>query len=221
MGAKPSAFGWPFISPLSILLCALLLNCGCGRKDDNKAPESTASEAEINAHSSENVFEEYLRKVQDDPKNADYLYHLADLYDRGGQYEKAVENFAKVIAIKPDMDYAYFKMGTAYSRMNQPEKAIEALKTAAARLPDNPVVLNNLAIAYGKLGRWDDEIAALKKALAIRPQYASARYNLGLTYLKKGNQAGARAEYLALNEFDGTLARELLKNLEAGNYGKK
>jgi tetratricopeptide (TPR) repeat protein len=215
MGAKPSAIVRPFISPLSILLCALLLNCGCGRKDESKTPALSLSESEINAHSSENVFEEYLRKVQAEPNNAEYLYHLADLYDRNGQYEKAIENFAKVIAIKPEMGYAYFKMGTAYSRINQPEKAVEVLKSAAARLPDNPVVLNNLGIAYGKLGRWDAEIAALKKAIAIRPQYASARYNLGLTYLKKGNQAGARAEYQALNEFDGTMARELLKSLEA------
>lgn len=217
MGDKPSAIVRSFFSPLPILLCALLFNYGCGRKDESKAPEPTASEAEINAHSSENVFEEYLRKVKDDPKNAEYLYHLADLYDRGGQYEKAIENFAKVIAIKPDMGYAYFKMGTAYSRMNQPEKAIESLKGAAAHLPDNPVVLNNLGIAYGKLGRWDEEIATLKKAIAIRSQYASARYNLGLTYLKKGNQAAARAEYQALNEFDGTMARELLTRLEADN----
>ena len=202
--------------PLLILAGILLLSSGCGRKEESMAPEPTASESEINAHTSENVFEEYLRKVKNDPKNADHLYHLADLYDRNGQYEKAIDYFAKVIALKPDMGYAYFKMGTAYSRLNQPEKAIEVLKQAAAHLPDNPVVLNNMGIAYGKLGRWDEEIGALKKAIAIRSHYASARYNLGQAYLKKGNQVAARAEYQALNEFDGTLAKELLQQLEAG-----
>lgn len=216
MRANRSAANLCFVRPLFILACVLSLNAGCGRKEEGKSQEPPASEAAINAQANENIFEEYLRKVKAEPQNADYLYHLADLYDRNAQYEKAIENFAKVIAIKPDMGYAYFKMGTAYSRLNQPEKAIESLKLAAAHMPDSPVVLNNLGIAYGKLGRLDEEIAVLKKAIAIRSQYASARYNLGLTYLKKGNQAGARAEYQALYEFDGTMAAELLKRLEAG-----
>lgn len=207
--------------PLLALLCALILNSGCGRQEENKGQGSAASEAAINSYSTENVFEEFLRKVKADPKNTEHLYHLAELYDRNGQYEKAVETFAKVIALKPDMGYAYLKMGTAYSRMNQPEKAIEALNEAVFHLPGNPMVLNNLGIAYGKLERWDDEIVALKKAIAIRPQYASARFNLGLTYMKKGNLTAARAEYQALNEFDGTMARELLQRLESGKQEKK
>ncbi|NTV14639.1 MAG: tetratricopeptide repeat protein [Desulfobulbaceae bacterium] len=216
MRDKLSVFGYAFSRPVVILACFLLLSSGCGHKEEDKPQEAGASEAQVNAHTSENVFEEYLRKVKNDPKNVDNLYHLADLYDRNAQYEQAVETFAKVIALKPDMGYAYLKMGTAYSRINQPEKAIAILKDAAAHLPNNPVVMNNLGIAYGKLGHWDEEIAALKKAIAIRSRYASARYNLGLTYLKKGNLAAARAEYQALNEFDGTMAQELLKQIEAG-----
>ena len=202
--------------PAFILACILLLVSGCGRKEESKPQQPPASEAQINAHTSENVFEEFIRKVKEDPKNVDNLYHLADLYERNNQYEKAVETFAKVIAIKPDMGYAYLKMGTSYSRMNQPEKAIEILKDAAEHLPNNPVVMNNLGIAYGKLGRVDEEIAALKKAVAIRSHYASARYNLGLTYIKKGNLAAARNEYQVLNEFNSTMAQDLLQKIEAG-----
>jgi len=216
MRDKLPVIGHGFSYPMVILACMLLLNSGCSHKEEEKPQEQAASETQINAHTNENVFEEFLRKVKDDPKNVDNLYHLADLYDRNAQYEQAVETFAKVIAIKPDMGYAYLKMGTAYSRMNQPEKAIAILKDAAAHLPNNPVVMNNLGIAYGKLGRWDEEISALKKAITIRSRYSSARFNLGLTYLKKGNLAAARAEYQALNESDGTMAQDLLKEIEAG-----
>lgn len=212
---KSSILGCCVIAPVLILICIFSLTSGCDRKKE-PPKEEPASEAQINASSNENVFEEFLRKVKEDPKNADKLYHLADLYDRNAQYDKAVETFARVIAIKPDMGYAYLKMGTAYSRMNQPEKAVEILKDAANHLPNNPQVMNNLGIAYGKLGRMDDEIAALKKAVAIRSHYASARYNLGLTYIKKGNLAAARAEYQALNEFNETMAQDLLRQIEAG-----
>lgn len=220
MRDKLAAISGCFVHPVIIVACGLILLSGCNRKEESAPPEPSASEAQINAQSSENIFEEFLRKVKDDPKNVDNIYHLADLYDRDNQYEKAVEAFAKVIALKPDMGYAYLKMGTAYSRMNQPEKAIAILKDAAGHLPNNPVVMNNLGIAYGKLGRLDEEIAALKKATAIRPRYSSARYNLGLSYLKKGNLAAARAQYQALNEFDGNMAQDLLKQIEAGNSGK-
>jgi len=206
-------YGFPQVF---IAVAVLLLGQSCGHKEESKPQQPVASEAQIIAHSNENIFEEFLRKVKDDPKNVDNLYHLADLYERNNQYEKAIETFAKVIAIKPDMGYAYLKMGTSYSRMNQPDKAVAILKDAAGHLPRNPVVLNNLGIAYGKLGRLDDEIDALKRAIAIRSRYASARYNLGLTYINKGNLAAARSEYQALNEFNSTMALDLLKQIEAG-----
>lgn len=197
---------------LALLGCSLFLLLACGRRDEAAAP--AVDEAAIAQQAQENIFEEILRKLKADPDNPDLLYHLGDLYDRHGQYDKAVATFTRVVALKPDLGYAHFKLGTAYSRLNQPEPAIKALTRAAALLPDNPVVLNNLGIAYGKQERWDEEIAALQKAVAIRPRYAAARFNLALTYLKKGNQAGARAEYQALNEFDATLAAELLPRLE-------
>ena len=216
MRDKLSVITGSFMQPAFLIFCLLFLNVGCDRKKDVQPPEQSATEAEINAYSNENVFEEFLRKVKEDPKNVENLYHLADLYDRNNQYEKAVEYFAKVIALKPGMGYAYLKMGTDYSRMNQPEKAVAILKDAAVHLPNNPVVMNNLGIAYGKLGRVDEEIAALKKALAIRDRYDSARFNLGLTYIKKGNLPAARAEYQVLKELNVTMAQDLLKQIEAG-----
>jgi len=198
-----------------ILLSSFLLIAGCSKKND-KAESEVESEQAVNEYAHANVFEQVYRQVQDNPEDIDALYHLADLYDRRGSYQQAVDTFKKVIELDPDKKkYAYFKMGTAYSRMNQPEKAVEVLNEAAIRLPRNPVVMNNLGIAYGKLGRLDDEITSFLKALEIRPRYAAARFNLALTYLKKGDEKKARAQYEALKEFDVTMAEKLLKRIEA------
>jgi tetratricopeptide (TPR) repeat protein len=196
------------------LLSTIILGFGCGKKEE--APAPVADERAINEYSHESVFEETYHKVQANPKDADALYHLADLYDRQGHYQEAVDTFKKVIELDPNRAFAYFKMGTAYSRMNQPEKAVEVLRQAAERLPKSPVVLNNLGIAYGKMNRLDEEIVAFKKALEIRPRYSAARFNLALTYLKQGDRQSAQAQYEALKEYDVTMAAELMKRIGAG-----
>ena len=207
--------GWVTAVLRVSVIATLVLPVGCGKKEEAQTP--VVDERAINEYSHENVFEETYRKVQANPKNVDDLYHLADLYDRQGRYQQAVDTFRKVIELDPDLGYAYFKMGTAYSRMNQPEKAIEVLRQAAEIMPNNPVVLNNLGIAYGKIDRLDEEIAAFKKALEIRPRYSSARLNLALVYLKQGDRQHAQEQYEALKEFDVTMAARLLQRIEAGN----
>ena len=199
---------------LLLAMIAVLLLPGCGKKQEEEKPVVSDAQA-LNEYSSDNVFVQVYRQVQAEPDNVDALYHLADLYDRQGQYQKAVDTFKKVLELNPNRNFAYFKLGTAYSRLNQNEKAVEALKEAAKHLPHNPIVMNNLGIAYGKLNRLDDEIAAFKKALEIRPRYASGRFNLALVYLKKGDRQSAMEQYEELEKFDLTMAAELKKRIGA------
>ncbi len=206
---------WGFRT-LSLLLAAqLLFAAGCGHKKESQEQEAKEEQAVLSSYDQNNVFVQTVRKLKKDPKNPSLLYHLADLYDRNGQYPKAVENYTKVIEVDPDMGYAYFKMGTAYSRMKQPEKAIKYLRIATKKLPRNPVARNNLGIAYGQVGRLDDEIAAFKEAIAIRPRYSAARFNLAVTYLKKGDRKQAQLQYQALLKFDVTMAGEVLKRMDS------
>lgn len=220
MPAARSLFVMPSITkPPSIavfvffMAVALLSLTGCGqeeKKESSPEPHQTPR----NEYTSGSILEEVLLQVKDNPDDPAVLYHLADLYDRNGKYQQAVETFQKVVALQPDKGYAYLKMGTAYSRMNQPEKAVESLTLAVKYLPKLAMAYNNLGIAYGKMDKLDEKIDALQKALQIRPQYATARYNLALTYLKKGNQEEARKQYETLLEFDTGTARELLKKIE-------
>jgi len=168
----------------------------------------------VNPYSTDTLFDEVYKKVQQNPADADALYHLADLYDRNAQYREAIETYQKVVKLKPNMGYAYFKMATAYNRLNQPAEAVNAFKTAEKYLPKHAVLFNNMGIAYGKLGKLDEEISALKKAIALRPSYSAARYNLGITYIKTKNIATAKKEYEALKRFDEGAAEALLKEIE-------
>jgi len=196
---------------VAIILCMLP---ACSREDRREKSKGSSTTSQ---YSADTIFDEVYKQVQKTPNDVEALYHLADLYDRSAQYPEAIETYKKVVKLKPDMGYVWFKMATAYDRLNKPAEAVEAFKAAAKHLPNHAVLFNNMGIAYGKLGKDEDEIAALRKAVKIRPNYAAARYNLGMTYLRKKNKAAAMKEYEALKEFDEGMANALHKEIEKGS----
>jgi len=193
---------------LIVLLCSAILSCKKEQSRQEKASQP------VNPYTSESVFLEIKKKLQENPSDADLWYHLGDLYDRNGIYPEAIEAFKKAVSFKPDMGYAYFKMGTAYNRINRPEEAVKSLEKAIKLMPDYAVAYNNLAIAYGKMGDVSKEIENLEKAIRLRPGYGIARYNLGVAYLKRKDKDAAKMEYESLKGIDKGLAEELLKKIE-------
>ena len=164
-----------------------------------------------------------MRKLKENPNDIKAIYHLGDLYFRDGVYEKAIENFRKVVAAEPSRGYVFYQIGTALNRLQRYDEALDAFSQAVAKLKDPTVAYNNMGIAYGKLGRYQEEIDALRKAIKQRPRYAAARFNLGVTLIKVGDLEGAREQYQALKEFDLTIAKVLLDRIEkaAPAAGKK
>lgn len=193
---------------LILFISVLILSCR-----EKSTPESGRV---VNPYAADSVYGEIKERLSKEPNNPDLWYHLADLYDRNGLYAEEVEALNKVIELRPDMGYAYLKLGTAYSRLQSPDRAIEAFNRAIKFMPDNPVLYNNLAMAYGKKGMRDAEIKALRKAISLRPNYATATFNLGIAYLKAGNRSAALEQYRRLSEIDQGMAELLKKEIEGG-----
>jgi tetratricopeptide (TPR) repeat protein len=193
-----------YILTMVLLLIPLVLSCS---RDANK-PAAPAPEQKTDI--------QILReKIQNNPQDAEALYHLAELYDRAGLYQEEIDTLGKIVAIKPDLGYAYFKRGTACNRIERYQEAVVNFTKAAKLIPNQPMVLNNLAFSYGKLGRTDQEIASLKKALAMRPGYNIARFNLGMAYLKAGQQKEALQQYTLLKDRDEGYAAALKKEIDS------
>jgi tetratricopeptide (TPR) repeat protein len=144
-------------------------------------------------------------------------FHIADLYERAQQYPQELDALQKVIAAKPDMGFAYFKMANTYNRLSKREEAIKTFLEAKKHLPNSPALYNNLGWTYGQVGKTKDQIVALRQAIALRPRYAAARLNLGLVLLRQGDRKGAEEQHAALLTFDEGAANDLKKELE----GKK
>lgn len=208
----------PALLSRRLILClTLLLFCTAGcegpQEKVTEAPLEEAPTAATNTYMIESVFDQVLRKTQANPEDADAWYHLADLFSRANEYEKAVDAYRRTVELDPEKGYAWGKMGAALNRLNKPEEAAVALEKAVALLPNPAVEYNNLGIAYGKLGRYEDEINALLQAIELRPRYATARLNLAVTYLKTGNIEAAKAQHEILKELDVRAAELLMKEM--------
>lgn len=188
-------------------LLALLLVGAC---TERKAPPPAAGPVKGDV-------ELLLEKAQKDPKDAESWFHIADLYERALQYPQEVDALQKVIAARPDMGFAHYKLGNTYNRLGKREEAIAAFLEAKKTLPKNPALYNNLGWTFGQVGRTKEQIEALRQAIALRPRYATARLSLGIVLLKQGDRAGAEAQLAALAAFDEGAAADLKKEIDARN----
>jgi tetratricopeptide (TPR) repeat protein len=187
----------------------VLLLAGLAACSDQQKPAVPAAELKSDV--------ELLReRIQKDPKDADALFHLAELYERAGLYQEAADALRKTVAAKPEMGYAHFKLGTVYNRLGRYEDAVASFSKATRYLPNQPMAYNNMAFSLGKLGRTGDEIQALKKAISsLRPGYSIAHFNLGMAYLREGRRDEALKEHAVLRDLDEPLAATLKQQITA------
>ena len=126
-----------------------------------------------------------------------YRMTSAGLYFRQDRLDLTVEEFKKIIGIKPGHIYAYINLGIAFTEQDKLFSAVRVLKEAALRIdPDNADAHAALGMAYLKQLRLNLAEEELELAVAIDPGNAVMRANLGTIY-------GLREKYyLAIKELN-------------------
>jgi len=120
---------------------------------------------------------------------------LANIYIQNRQYDKAIAESERTVALDPNGADAHRNLGLNLTFSGRPEEAIPVLKKA---LRLNPFPEANyffhLGIAYRKTGRYEEAIAMLKKAIKRAPDYELAHLSLATIYINLGREEEARAE---------------------------
>ena len=191
-----------------LLAVSLVALPACSRKKEQ--PGTPAA----NPYSADVIFLKLKKQVEQNPKDADAWYGLADLYYQNSIYDRAADAYKKVVELRPHDGYSWLKMGVSYDRLNKPKEAANAYEHAVKYMHGYAVAYNNLGVAYGKLGESAREIAAFKKAVKLRKGYATARYNLGYAYVKKGDKKAAMEQYNALKDIDEGAADTLMQKIK-------
>ncbi|MBW2039258.1 MAG: tetratricopeptide repeat protein [Deltaproteobacteria bacterium] len=107
-----------------------------------------------------------------------------------GNFQEAIENYARAIESNPDDASLYNNRGLAYAGLKEYEKAISDYDKAIELKPDYAVAYCNRGLSYFKKGSWGNKdpykraISDFSKAIELDPDYVDAYYNRGLAYNK-------------------------------------
>jgi tetratricopeptide (TPR) repeat protein len=137
---------------------------------------------------------------------------LAKIYARTKNWDKAIENANKALAISSDEVDMVAVLAESYEAKGQKDKAAEARK----KLPADAGALFNEAARLINAGKDKEAEPVLKQALTANDKLAPAYYELGMLYVRTGKNAEAKTnlqKYLELdpNGKEANTAKEMLK----------
>jgi tetratricopeptide (TPR) repeat protein len=108
---------------------------------------------------------------------------VAARYREQGEFDRAAQEYLKLIQLAPRFAPAYNELGVCYLRQGKLADAARALERAAQLAPTVAGVHLNLGIAYFRLERYDKAQAALERARKQEPGNGQALHLLGLSYV--------------------------------------
>ncbi len=110
------------------------------------------------------------RILEQDPRDAQALTRLANLYQDIGDCAQAIAYYEKALAVRPSDPNLLTDTGTCYLNVNDPEKALELFDRAHAEDPAHWQSLFNKAVVLGiHLGRADEAQTVLDEVDRIQP----------------------------------------------------
>jgi tetratricopeptide (TPR) repeat protein len=148
--------------------------------------------------------ENYLRESPNDPVA---LTRLAEVQQREGAMDQAVQTYEKVVADNPSYAPAMRQLALLYGQLSTDSpKAYELVTKARQAYPDNPMIAKTLGILNYRRGFYIQSVEPLKEAAAKRKDDPEVLYYLGEVY----------RQLKQYTECKGELERALTLNLSPG-----
>ncbi|HEY3382182.1 MAG TPA: TIGR03790 family protein [Vicinamibacterales bacterium] len=152
-----------------------------------------------------------------DPRLVTAQVLLGTLYDEGGEYDKAIETYRKVVAGRPNEAISLNNLAFALAvRKKQPADALAYAERAYALAPGNLNVVDTLAWVQHLCGRDEDAGRLLSQLLPKAADHAEVQFHAAVVFGALGmldRSAAALAEAVRL---DAALeGREEVKALRA------
>ncbi len=124
---------------------------------------------------------------------------LSLVYALKQQYDQAIEEGERAIALDPNNAGSYANQAEALNLAGRPEEALRMVEQAMRLNPRYPpVYLYELGQAYRLTGRWAEAVATLKETISRSPNFLPAHRHLAASYVQQwACQQSADAQTLA------------------------
>ena len=125
--------------------------------------------------------------IEKEPGQVSIAYtNLGSVYQKMGQYDKAMENFDKALSLDQGDYLAYLNRGSIFDKLGRLDNAIESYNKAIMLHPNAYEAYFNRGLTYSKIGNLPRAIEDFQKAIALNPNEYRAYNNIGVLYSDGG-----------------------------------
>jgi len=136
------------------------------------------------------------------------------------QWEQAIADFSKAIALKPDYAEAFFNRGQTYAKHERPELALPDLDRAIELKPDFVKAYVDRGSVHGMLGHYDAALQDLARA-PLEESFAAACFERAKVHYALYHYKAAWDEVKEGQRLGGQPEAEFLKKLTRASAGMK
>jgi tetratricopeptide (TPR) repeat protein len=159
----------------------------------------------------ENTIRRAQSLAKDPQDNETAFFLLGAIYEKQKQFDKAEEQFKKVVELNPKnapaLNYYGYMLADRGIRLDE---AQEMIQRALDQDPYNGAYLDSLGWVYFKENKLDEAETSLHQALEREPRDPTIRTHLGDVYARQGRTEQAAAEWeRALSEWHKSLPSDL------------
>ncbi len=131
----------------------------------------------------------FAKLIQLQPMQARHYINLGTMYNRKGDYGKAVDTLRRALQRDRKNANSYFNLGLAYRKLKQTAMSVNAYKEAIKLSPEFAEAYLNLANVLIDMGSLQQAVQMLQKAVELKPNSEKAR-----KALEKAQAAAAEAK---------------------------
>lgn len=141
------------------------------------------------------VVQRLEKAIEENPKNAVLRVQLGDVYDLGGDYQKAEKLYREAIEIEPKQDVALNNLAWLLAQRTQNgQEALKLINQAIAAHGPRGELLDTRAIAYLSMNQWKPAVRDLEEAIKEK-KTAMRSFHLARAY-QVANQRKEVARHL-------------------------
>lgn len=163
----------------------------------------------------------YQAALKQDPHNLDALRHLARLYTKVGDFDRAFDTYRRAMAKHPKDAALWYELGLCHHRRKDLNESVKCFNKAIEIDPENPEYLKKLGYTVAYMGQIDQGLVILTRAHGA----ALAHYGIARVLVQRDQvQLAQHHLQLALRENSQLEeARELLASLayQNGNVSQR